>query len=175
MAQLPTFAQLKPNYLLGKGSDVLRTIGGKIGNLDPGTNTCVMRMSRAFNYAGKGFEIPPNSAQLRSLPGADGKNYAYNVQDFLAYLRRVYGPPSITMKYEKDEKESSRPFLTKTGIIAWHIKGWSDATGHFTLWDGSTGLYEGEHDYFVDFPITVDMGHGKAHTIRETQADLWIC
>ena len=154
---LPSFETLKRNYLTTHdAAQVLLTIGGKIGNLAPGTNTCVMRMSRAFNMAGKLYD-------------------AYNVQDFLRYLAQHYGPPSITRKYAKTEKESSAPFLGKTGIIAWHIEGWTDATGHFTLWDGTTGLYEGAEDYFQTFPIDAVNSHGKTVTIRETQADLWLC
>ena len=130
---LPTFEQLKRNYLTDHNpAVVLHTIGGKIGNLAPTTNTCVMRMSRAFNYAGKQYEIPADLPRLRTLPGSDRKNYAYNVQDFLAYLAHRYGPPTISRKYVRGEKESSSPFLGKTGIIAWQIEGWGrcDRTFH---------------------------------------------
>ncbi len=169
--KLPSFESLKPNYpTTHDPAEVLLGIGGQIGNLAPTTNTCVMRMSKAFNYAGKSFAIPGNDPKLRTLRGKDHMHYAYNVQDFLKFLAAHYGPPSISRKYAKNEKESSAPFLGKTGIIAWHIEGWTDATGHFTLWDGKTGLYEGEHDYFESFPFTVG-----THVVRETQADLWTC
>ena len=176
---LPSFALLRRNYITDHNPAViLHTIGGTIGNLsETRTNTCVIRMSRAFNYAGAQYELPSNQKvpPLRTLPGKDRKNYAYNVHDFLGYLGHRYGPPMVSNSYKVGEKESATPFLGKTGIIAWLIEGWSDATGHFTLWDGKTGLYEGEHDYFSDFPIEGVDPQGKKRVIRETAAKLWVC
>ena len=176
--KLPSYEQLKRNYPTDHNpAVVMHMIGGGIANLSPDTNTCVMRMSRAFNYAGKPFELPKAVAhpRLRTIPGADRKNYAYKVQEFIAFLKHNYGPPSVSKRYAASEKESAKPFLGKTGIIAWQIQGWGDATGHFTLWDGKTGLYEGNHDYFTSFPYTVTDEHGATRTVRETGADLWMC
>lgn len=111
---LPSFEVLKRSYLAANmtAPQVLLTIGGKIGNLAPTTNTCVMRMSRAFNYAGKLYEIP-SGTKLRTLPGKDGKNYAYNVQDFLKYLADKYGPPLLPASTPRAKRSLPPPFSAK--------------------------------------------------------------
>jgi hypothetical protein len=162
---LPTFVALRRNYPTDPDPDAVRLrIGGQIGIMPSQTNTCVMRMSQAFNYAGPNYEIPNNPkapVSLYTKKGKDGKNYALRVEEFVRYLRTRYGRPGISTHYPTVSKatgykqavsESITPFLGKTGIIAWHVQGWGDATGHFTLWDGKTGLYEGGEDYFKDFP-----------------------
>ncbi len=82
-------------------------------------------MSKAFNYAGKIYELPPGKehSPLLTRRGLDGKNYALRVAEFLRFLRGKYGPPSLSKRYAKAEKESIEPFLGKRGIIAWHIEG----------------------------------------------------
>ncbi len=176
--KLPSFEQLKRNYPTDhSAAAVMHAIGGGIANLSPDTNTCVMRMSRAFNYAGKQLELPKYVAhpRLRTISDADHKHYAYNVQGFIAFLKHRYGLPSLSKRYTAAEMELAEPFLNRTGIIAWQIHGWDDATGHFALWDGTTGLYEGSHDYFTSFPYVVTDEDGTKRTMRDTGADLWMC
>lgn len=36
--------------------------------------------------------------------------------------------------------------MGKKGVIAFVVKGWDDATGHFDIWDGSSCKYK--CDYF---------------------------
>ncbi len=86
-------------------------------------------------------------------------------------MNEKYGMPDIV---KKGSDIALSQFSGKTGLIAWHITGWSDATGHFTLWDGSAGLYVGTHDYFHDFPTTAP-GPGDPPQPRLTEVDLWIC
>lgn len=193
---LPTFAALQRNYPTDHDADTVRLrIGGQLSTLPSQTNTCVMRMSQAFNYAGPNFAIPNNPkapVSLYTMKGKDGKNYALRVAEFVRYLRARYGSPSISKQYSPVSKatgykqavsESITPFLGKTGIIAWHVQGWSDATGHFTLWDGKTGLYEGGEDYFKDFPrqVTDSTGQpafradGSPIMLWESGIDFWEC
>ncbi|WP_158823300.1 type VI secretion system amidase effector protein Tae4 [Granulicella sp. S156] len=172
--KLPNFDILRRNYPTGENPDAVRmAIGGAVARMPPLSNTCVIRMSRALNYAGPLYEIPQNggASPLLTYKGGDGKNYALRVAQFLHYLAQSYGRPDISKRYQRGEKESITPFLGKRGIIAWHISGWSDASGHFTLWDGTQGLYTGGEDYFQDFP-QVRPGN---HIIVETGADLWLC
>jgi hypothetical protein len=42
-----------------------------------------MRMSKAFNYAGKDHEIPRSKTGLLTLKGGDQKNYAIRVIEFI--------------------------------------------------------------------------------------------
>jgi hypothetical protein len=170
--RLPPFGTLTANYPTdANGEQVKREIGGEMTQSWLGTNTCVMRMSKAFNYAGKTHEIPRHHKGLLTVRGDDKRNYAIRVAEFILYLNEKYGAPDIV---KRGNDISLLPFLGKTGLIAWHITGWSDATGHFTLWDGSAGLYVGTHDYFNDFP-TADPKPGDPQQPRLTQVDLWIC
>ena len=92
---------------------------------------------------------------------------AVALQEFVDFLRDNYGPPDVI---RTGDKISKRPFLDKTGIIAWRVNGWTDATGHFTLWDGKKGLYVGDHDYFA-MPLKKPDGGGA----WLTKAELWKC
>ena len=95
-------------------------------------------------------------ATLRSCDAALGRFQPATVRSDLAYfvaelqIRRATPPP----------KKSAKPFLNKTDIIAWQIQGWGCASGPFTLWNGTTGLYEDSHHYLTSFPYTVIDEHG---------------
>jgi hypothetical protein len=165
---LPSFSILRPNYPTDLDSDkVIHQIGGEATESWVGPNSCVMRMSKAFNYAGKNYEIPATLDELLTVEGADGKNYAIRVTEFIQYLHKQYRNPDLIKKGSEMKAES---FRNKTGIIAWLIDGWSDARGHFTLWDGSKGLFEGEHHYFDDFGPSAPKG--GPHIV---QVQFWTC
>ena len=194
---LPSFESLRRHYPTDDDPDTVRLrIGGALSTMPSRTNTCVMRMSQAFNYAGPSYAIPDNPkapVKLYTLKGKDKKNYAVRVAEFVRYLHARYGKPTISTHYSDVSKatgykqavsETIAPFLNKTGIIAWHVQGWTDASGHFTLWDGKTGLYEGGEDYFKDFPRQATnpatgqpMTHpdGSPWMIWETAIDFWQC
>jgi hypothetical protein len=167
MSKLPPFATLVPNYPVDHDADKVKSgIGGAV-DADWITNTCVVRVSKAFNYAGKTYEIPRKSSGLLTVKGGDQKNYAIRVQEFIKFLHRKYGAPNVT---RSGGKISVDPFRGHTGIIAWHVRGWNDATGHFTLWDGAKGLYEGDHHYF-QLPTEKPEEGGP----WLTKVELWYC
>ncbi len=146
---LPSFSLLQANYPTDPDSaQVIQQIGGDLIQSWVGPNSCVMRMSKAFNYAGKAHEIPAAHKGLLTVEGGDGKNYAIRVMEFIHYLHSHYHIPDLVRTGSAMRAAS---FAGKRGIIAWLIDGWHDARGHFTLWDGSQGLFEGEHHYFDDF------------------------
>lgn len=164
---LPTFASLKRNYPTSSNPERVKSaIGGTVDDSWV-TNTCVIRISQAFNYCGNANHIIPTAAGLMTVKGADKMNYALRVQEFIDFLRDQYGAPHVI---RAGENISKTPFLNKTGIIAWRVNGWSDATGHFTLWDGQDGLYVGGHDYFA-MPKRKPDGGGA----WLTKAELWRC
>jgi hypothetical protein len=103
---------------------------------------------------------------MYTVKGADKKNYAIRVAEFNHFLRDRYGPPQVI---RSGDDISIQPFLKKTGIINWHVSGWSDATGHFTLWNNDKGLYEGHERYF-DFPIKKPEAGAWL-----TKVELWQC
>ncbi len=165
---LPSFSVLEANYPTDPDSDnVIQQLGGELTQSWVGPNSCVMRMSKAFNYAGKTHEIPESRKGLLTVKGADGKNYAIRVIEFIHYLHIHYRIPDLVKTGSAMKPES---FSGKKGIIAWLIDGWQDARGHFTLWDGSQGLFEGEHHYFADFgPSAPQNG---PHMVK---VEFWTC
>ncbi len=136
MAGLPTLSSLWSNYPNGSSSSVKQMIGGNV-NMGWVTNTCVIRMSHAFNRAGA--PIPNGFPGLTTARGGNGKRYAFRVREFKAYLDTQYKPADITGASEGD-------FTGSPGIIMFDVEGWSDATGHFDMWDGGAIRYSAYFD-----------------------------
>ncbi len=165
---LPGFAALKAHYPTALDSPkVRRDVGGEATASWVGENTCVLRMSKAFNYAGKDYAIPGNHDGLLTVVGADKMNYAIRVLEFINYLHTTYRSPDIVRVGSQIAAEA---FGNKTGIITWHINGWSNARGHFTLWDGTRALFQGPHDYFRDFPT-----HRTSNAPWIEKVEFWTC
>lgn len=130
-------------------------------------NTCAVRMSYGLNRSGMKLAKPPSGA---SVQGGDGYVYWLRVTDLKAELsRRFKGADEeltlsvIPMSMLKDKEAMSVLFKkrvkegqdfidtklgARSGIIAFEVTGWGDATGHFTLWDGNTKklAYADGHD-----------------------------
>jgi hypothetical protein len=128
---IPAFTGLWNHYPHGDASAVKRRIGGNV-NLAWVTNTCVIRISYAFNKAGA--LIPNNVPGLSTIRGGDGKRYAYRVAEFRRFLETRVRPADVR-----------GDVAGQKGIILFEVSGWSDATGHFDLWDGSKCAYS---EYF---------------------------
>ncbi len=182
---LPSFNDLKMNYPVSSSELVKSNIGGNV-NAAYITNTCVVRMCRAFNYVGvdhavfatispdwktpkhpnfleqrklNGHEIPTNYNYIKAfvtVSGNDKKRYAIRVDEFLDYINHKYRLCNQHVKLDKDfivmadqmrafKKDISR----KKGMICFKVD-FQDATGHFTLWDGSDCLHG---NYLDDFRL----------------------
>jgi hypothetical protein len=150
--------------------DLHMFIGGRLAkNIDvPGFgangNTCAARMSRALNYGN--MPISPKltkSLGISTLTGTDGKLYIFRVRDMKKYLASAMG-----VTPQKVAKDFDKAFLGKQGIVAFEVSGWSDASGHVALWDG-TAFREGHDDYrnLKDDPATPQV---EASTVGMT---LW--
>ena len=124
---IASFGALRANFPgASVGTAAVKTqIGGAV-NASWITNTCVIRVCRAFNYAGAPI---PNVPGLSTVRGGDAKRYAYRVKEFHRFLVNHVRAPNV----EGD-------VAGKQGVIEFVVKGWSDATGHFDLWDGSQCL-----------------------------------
>lgn len=106
-------------------------------------NTCVIRVSYAMNQSGvpdmrlvkrEGLSLISDRADISRGP------YAYRVQEFSRYLIQRYGRPSVIKEVASNSVEDPRaPFKGKKGVILFVVNSWSDATGHFDLWDGDRG------------------------------------
>lgn len=128
MAALPEFSKMWGAYPGGTSEEAKAEIGGNV-NLGWVTNTCVIRVSRALNAAG--HMIPSNYPGLSTARGGDGLRYAYRVSEFKDYMYREFGAPSTSVA-----GGSAGAFGGQQGIICFDVAIWSDATGHFDLWDG---------------------------------------
>lgn len=99
------------------------------------TNACAIRMSYSLNNSG--FLI--QKGIWKTVSGGDKKQYIYRVSDLLKYLTSTFGKPDKTVKSPKPSD-----FAGVKGILVFGVQ-WSDATGHATLWNGSTCS---DHCYF---------------------------
>ncbi|MCA9544504.1 MAG: hypothetical protein KC613_08940 [Myxococcales bacterium] len=131
MAQIPDFKLLWLGYPRGLSADVKPRIGGQVA-YDWITNTCTIRMSRAFNYAG--HRIPADHPGLATTRGGDGLRYAFRVAEFRPYLLETFGKPTISHEGEPGTIPTE-PFAGRKGVICFEAT-FSDATGHFDMWNG---------------------------------------
>lgn len=143
MTGLPSFAAMKkayPNHVTPE--EVFKLIGGKVEqNHFP--NSCVVRISRALNYSGHAVR---RGMHAETVSGADRRWYAYRVVEFERYMTSNLGPPDVMANAAGANGPTDRThFAGKRGIIAFCVAGWSNATGHFDLWDGTRCVHE---DYF---------------------------
>jgi hypothetical protein len=132
--RLPPWRALWENYpAIHDTAAVKRAIGGDVDG-DWLTYTCTIRLSRALNYGGD--PIPPRSPGLHVVNGADGLRYAYKVREMRGYLSSRYGPPSIDAAPE----DALEALFGRPGIILFEVD-FSDATGHFDIWNGQWVRY----------------------------------
>ncbi|MCL2894490.1 type VI secretion system amidase effector protein Tae4 [Brenneria tiliae] len=126
-------------------SDVGKQIGGnvglniKLGEEDPTqgfTNACAIRMSYTLNYSGVKIE----RGTWKTVSGSDRNWYIFRVKDLIPYLRYKFGAPDKTVK-----NPAIGDFVNMKGILVFTVDSWSDASGHATLWNGSTCS---DHCYF---------------------------
>ncbi|MFT3771840.1 MAG: T6SS effector amidase Tae4 family protein [Minicystis sp.] len=139
---LTSFQRMWHEYPDGTAEEVKARIGGAV-DADWVTNTCVIRVSRSFNYAG--FPLPVKYPGFTTLKGADGLRYGLRVREFKAYLRAEYGPPQVSYTYPGQSGEVPAVIMGRRGILCFDVSGWSDATGHFNLWNGERCI---NHGYF---------------------------
>jgi len=131
-------------------------------------NTCATRMSYALLRSG--FQLAQTKDPKGSMLGGDKKWYWIRVGDlrkelhlrfkgFDAELRfteldeKLLADKTARAKIILERKVKAQKFLDtelskKNGIIVFKVKGWGDASGHFTLWNGSTKklAYAPDHD-----------------------------
>lgn len=154
-------------------------------------NSCAVRMSYALLRSG--FNLPRTSDHEASKFGADRKWYWLRVADLRAELyARLKGfdaeltfdllddglvddEAELTVHYE-ERKEKVKDFfraklVSKSGIIVFKVKGWGNASGHFTLWDGTarTLAYAPGHDDSSErsfYPWLTDVQTDKKTGVR---------
>jgi Type VI secretion system (T6SS), amidase effector protein 4 len=127
--------------------DLYRHLGGgaemaiKWTGFGESGNTCASRVSVALNRSNNAIDPSiANALEITTLKCADGSHIIFRVKELRKYMLFAYGRPDI---------DTSPPFLDqyqgKKGIIAFTVSGWTDATGHFAMYDGNS-FKESDHD-----------------------------
>ena len=118
-------------------------IGGEVASMrnNPAyRNTCAVRLSYALNRSG--WPIPRSAGY--TLSGSDQMRYLVRVKDMDKYLTSQLGSPQGF-----DPADWQARLAGQTGIIEYEPKPhvWSNATGHFSLFDGVTNVDGPDHNY----------------------------
>ena len=139
--ELPPFDSLAEHYPADDDPKVVRhRIGGNVDQ-DFLVNTCVIRVSAAMNGVGGAYAIPKHFDGLKTFRGGDGLQYAVSVREFTRFMHATYGKPDLAYSGAQCLPAN----FQARGVMVWHVEGWSDANGHFSLWDGQNSLHG---DYF---------------------------
>lgn len=174
-------------------------------------NTCAFRMSKGLNYSGFKLPFDNSkyrAAKGGVHKGDDKLNYWYRVRELAPYLSDILGKPEIDIILNKIEmpinlrkknnftqaewrqlwnskKKISQVEWSKIniikGIITFDVSGWSDATGHFTLWDGNHLIYPGdaEHDdpqsskYYFHMLYPTKKKNGDLDFVQTNRIRIW--
>lgn len=130
-----------PNYKDSPDSVAVKAaIGGEVTEAWLGPNSCAIRMSHALNRIG--YPVPKGHPGLLTVKGGDGYRYAVRVAETRIWLAEVLGTPDFDLEKTAGEPFDKAQLSGMKGIIVFHIS-FSDATGHFDVWDG----FEFSHEY----------------------------
>lgn len=142
MKKLPSWKDLLKNFPNKDAGTVFTEIGGKVKlNYEIGvfSNACATRISKALNFSGDNHKIPfyktkdSKGDDVVQVSSGGQKNwYIYRVKVLVQYLSEIYGKPQTMSPTSYKKLLSGRK-----GIIVFEVTGWSDASGHADLWDGS--------------------------------------
>ncbi len=145
--KLPKWDFLKMHYPAQEAGTVFKNIGGKVElnyDIRVFNNACATRVSKALNGVGGAHRIPffkeisPNGKMEAQVSSGKNKNwYIFRVKILAKHLTSKYGNPEVFSPSEYKQKLKGRK-----GIIIFEVTGWSDATGHADLWDGSKCLWK---------------------------------
>ena len=125
--------------------DVYKSVGGNIYELFKENpiayeNACALRLSQAFNNGGLTITAQAKGYKVK---GGDGKLYLLRVNDMIQFVLANFGKPDLVIA--PNGKNIIAEFRGKRGVLIFQVKGWNNATGHVTLWDGADC---GDHCYF---------------------------
>ena len=129
-----------PDYLNSPDSAaVKRMIGGEVTQSWLGPNACTIRLSYTLNR--NGVPVPKSYPGLNTVAGGDGYRYAYRVAEVRRWLPFAIGKPDFEIVKKKGVPFDKTQLSAMKGIIAFDVH-FSDASGHFDLWDGSQFSHE---------------------------------
>ena len=148
-------------------------------------NSCAIRMSRGLNLSG--VKLPKAISAHGNLVGGDHKNYWIRVIDLKKWLINNLGRPDVE---EEGGIGIVSKFKGRHGIVLFDVVGWGDASGHFTILDGTDLSYVGnavhndptnnKYYYFnMNYQAKNSIGglainrDGSPHQIKTTTIRLW--
>lgn len=164
-------------------------------------NTCAIRMSYGLIHSG--VKLGRALSEHGTIVGDDKNNYWLRVVDLKSELSNRFGSPdqelSLPLIHHSDLNDNAKlanlyntrmaeakKFLganiaNKNGIITFEVSGWKDASGHFTLWEGSSNslLYAPDHDdstnntYYFWLTILETDQKGKRRIIQTEKVKFW--
>ena len=179
----PKWDDMLKNYpgTIVQTTDLYDDIGGGLPDrlkADPinWENSCAIRMSKGLNYSG--VVLPWALSKGGTVVGKDKYKYWIRVNDMKTYLGEKFGLKKDDIIEAAGGKSAVDEFKGKKGIIVFDVTGWSNATGHFTLWDGANLIYPGDpiHDnpsssFYYFHMEYYEIGTGK--TIKTVKVRLW--
>jgi RHS repeat-associated protein len=157
------YSELAANYpTSGSPKEMYSSVGGKVaeaynkneskGDANPYANTCALRMSVALNKSGNDLDTDVKNSKgqkMFTLEGGDGKDYALRKSDVKDYMGGKYGKSDISTKIgDKDFDQKINDIKGQKGVVVFDVSGWSNATGHVTIYDGKGNC--GHDCYFPD-------------------------
>src|ERR1700743_2456319 len=193
------YSVLEANYPKdGTAKEVYNNVGGDVakryndnesqGDQSPYANTCALRMSVALNKSGNDIDTDVKNSKGQAMyteKGGDDKDYALRKSDVKDYMKAEYGKADITTKStDKDFAAKITEIQGQKGVIVFDVTGWSDATGHVTIYDGKGNC--GHDCYFPDSDIikqenTDRQAWNSAHPdekqlpmVKVTKVSIWI-
>lgn len=131
---MPLFDDLKTHYPTQSKDQLFDDLGGQWPSLKNNPNyrnTCAIRLSVAFYKSG--ISVP--SKFQEAISGA-GDSIIVKVRTMKEFIEAKYGGPFWGMSKSPGTQIDPSVLPARKGIIVYHAL-WSDATGHFDLWDGS--------------------------------------
>lgn len=138
-----SFYDLSEYYPTLPKSDLFSALGGQwpqLKNNPNYNNTCAIRLSVALKMAG----LPvPN--QFKEAIDGKGNPLILKVVTMSKFLESSLGPQYWGMSKEPSVPLKMSHIPKISGIIVYHAS-WSDATGHFDLWDGYNFVGNGNLD-----------------------------
>lgn len=132
-------------YPRGTVQDVLQMIGHPTQAWIK--NTCAIRVSYAMNHSGvpelrlnRSLAATPRGrieyishGRTPSGPPPPSAAYIFRVTELANYMLQRYGRPQVWAKKTDNPRAAVHG---KKGVILFVVSGWSDATGHFDVWNG---------------------------------------
>ena len=159
-----TYSVLEANYpTTGTPEEMYNSVGGdvasvfnynqkKYGDDNQYGNTCALRMSVALNKSSNDIDTDVKNSKGQTMyteKGEDGKDYALRKSDLKDYMKGEYGKADISTKStDKDFDKKVADIKGQKGVIVYDVTGWSDATGHITIYNGNGNC--GHDCYFPD-------------------------